>query len=524
MRVGRRPLFPGRASALLVGVLSASPHLAPAQSTARSQAAIEAVVSKFDRMTGPGFTLLVVRHDSIVYRHDTGLANLDDAVPIGGQTVFGVGSIAKQFTAFGIALLAEQHRLALTDDVRQYVPELHPMGTPVTIGDLIHHTSGYPDLLGVLALGGIAPDDRVGRGQAVARLARLESLAAPPGTQQAYSNAGYLLLSEVIARITGESFAPWMQANVFDPIGMRATHFLDDSGLRMGDVVPHRAVPYRGRPGRFEPALRFVDYAGPSGLRTTASDLGKWLMNLESGRIGGSAVRDRMGERGVLANGDTINYAFGLIVGNYRGRPTLMHAGSVPGVQASLLLFTKDSLGVVLVANCEDLSLTRLPYEVADLLLADRLAPASAGVTNNGSFFLTDEPQPAPPESRGVVPDPAVLRTAAGRYRTADGRDFEVRVREGGLELLVRGAAVLPAVCDCRSAVSAAATELRVLVPPATGRRQGHDAPPHNAVGPAGRAAGCPGAARHPGDPDRFAARRPDRALPERRGRCRIRS
>ncbi len=434
MRVSGRAAPRTTLAMLVIAALTASPRLTLAQITGPERAAITALVAKFDRMTGPGFTLLAVRHDSMVYRHDTGLANLDDAVPIGPRTVFGVGSIAKQFTAFGIALLAQQGRLALTDDVRRYIPELQPMGQPVRIGELVHHTSGYPDLLGILALAGIEPDDRIGRAQAIGRIARLESLVTPPGTQQAYSNAGYLLLSEVIARVTRDSFVHWMKANVFEPIGMTATHFEDDAGNRLGEVVPHRAVPYRGRADAFEPATRFVDYAGPSGLRTTAADLAKWLMNLETGRVGGAAVRDRMRERGVLAGGDTINYAFGLIAGAYRGRPTVMHAGSVPGVQASVVLFTRDSLGIVVLANCDDMNLARLPYDVADVLLAGRLAPVAAAAATNGSFFLTDDPQPAPPESHGVVPDPAVLRGAPGRYRTAD-REFEVRNRDESLEL-----------------------------------------------------------------------------------------
>ncbi len=115
---------------------------------------VDKIFEKWDKPNSPGCALAVIKDGRIVYKRGYGMANLDHDVPITPSTVFNIASVSKQFTAAAIALLAQEGKLSLDDEVRKYIPEFPDYGTPVTLRHLIHHTSGLRSQTALLDLAG----------------------------------------------------------------------------------------------------------------------------------------------------------------------------------------------------------------------------------------------------------------------------------------------------------------------------------------------------------------------------------
>jgi len=337
-------------------------------------ARVDALFAPWDRPDVPGAAVAVVKDGEIVYQRGYGIANLEYDIPITPATVFLVASVSKQFTAFAVAMLADQGLLSLDDDVRQYVPEMPDYGKPITIRHLIHHTSGLRDEFDLLAMAGYHMDDVITK-EAILELAyRQQALNFSPGAEHLYSNTGYTLLAEIVERVTGQSFRAWTTEHLFEPLGMAHSHFHDDHQM----IVKNRAQGYAQK-GEGGYKKQVVNYAsvGASGLYSTVEDLARWLNNFEDGAVGGPRVLAQVNTRGRLANGDTLSYAFGQYVGAYKGLVRVSHGGSHRGSRTYLIRFPTKRLAVILLSNLDEFQPTDMALKVADLYLAeppDRLA------------------------------------------------------------------------------------------------------------------------------------------------------
>src|SRR5882724_9693506 len=141
------------------------------------------VFAQWDKPDSPGCELAVIKDGEIVYKRGYGMANLEHSIPLSPASIMDTGSVSKQFTALAIALLAEQGKLALDDDVRKYLPEIPQYKVPVTIRHLIHHTSGIRDYLTLMSVAGMRDDDYYVDGEVVKLLARQKGLNFKPGSE-----------------------------------------------------------------------------------------------------------------------------------------------------------------------------------------------------------------------------------------------------------------------------------------------------------------------------------------------------
>jgi CubicO group peptidase (beta-lactamase class C family) len=204
---------------------------------------VDAIFADLTASGSPGCALGVYRHGKIVYARGYGLANIEERVPITPQTVFDVGSIAKQFTATTILLLEQQGKLRVADDVRKYIPELPDYsreGQPIIIGQMLHHTSGLRDYLSLFCLTGIQNDSVTTDDDALGIITRQRGLNFAPNTDWKYCNSGYFLLSVIVKRLTGKTLKDFAAANIFQPLGMDHTQYRNDHT----SLIPHRALAY----------------------------------------------------------------------------------------------------------------------------------------------------------------------------------------------------------------------------------------------------------------------------------------
>ena len=304
----------------------------------------------------------IVHEGKLVYQKGYGQANLEQNIPINPSTVFYIASTSKQFTAASIALLAKQNKLSLDDDIRKYLPELPEYDSRITLRHLIHHTSGIPDYLELLGLAGERLDDVHSEEEILELLSRQKSLSFKPGDQFLYSNSGYFLLGVIVKRVSGKSLAQFAEEQIFNPLGMTHTRF-HDSRTRL---VKNRAQGYfSSKEGEFRNYLTQFDRVGDGGLMTTVEDLFRWDQAIENGTLGGKDFASSLLTQGQLNNGNSLTYAFGLMIGQHRGLKTISHGGSFIGFKSELLRFPERRLSVICLCNHNAADATKLAKEVA---------------------------------------------------------------------------------------------------------------------------------------------------------------
>jgi CubicO group peptidase (beta-lactamase class C family) len=327
---------------------------------------VDRVFASWDRADSPGCAMGIVQKGKLIYQKGYGQANLEQNVPISPSTVFYIASTSKQFTAASIALLAKQNKLSLDDDIRKYLTELPEYDSRITLRHLIHHTSGIPDYLELLGLAGERLDDVHGEEEILNLLSRQKSLSFKPNDQFLYSNSGYFLLGVIVKRVSGKSLAQFAEEQIFNPLGMTQSRF-HDSRTRL---VKNRAQGYfSSKEGEFRNYLTQFDRVGDGGLMTTVGDLFRWDQAMESGTLGGKDFASSLLTQGQLNNGNSLTYAFGLMIGQHRGLNTISHGGSFIGFKSELLRFPDQRLSVICLCNHNAADATKLAKEVANIVL-----------------------------------------------------------------------------------------------------------------------------------------------------------
>jgi CubicO group peptidase (beta-lactamase class C family) len=340
---------------------------------------VDSVFASYNDTGSPGCAVGVIQDGEFVFTRGYGMANLEHGVPLAPTSVFRIGSTSKQFTAASVVLLALEGKLSLEDDIRRFLPELPVYGMPVTIRHLLNHTSGIRDYLGLMFLAGKRDDDFYTEEEALRMIGRQQRLNFTPGDEFLYSNSGYFLLSQIVARASGKTLREYAAEKIFGPLGMSHTHFHDDHS----EVVHDRASGYAPTDdGDYRISMTKLEMVGDGGVFTSVEDLRHWDANFYNPRIGGRPLVEELHERAVLNSGDTLGYALGLSHGVYRGLPTVRHGGAFVGFRAEMLRFPTEHFTVICLCNSSATSPPRLANRVADIYLEDRLAPAPTVAEN----------------------------------------------------------------------------------------------------------------------------------------------
>ncbi len=312
----------------------------------------------------PGLSLAVVKNGRIVYAKGYGVATLEHAVAARPDTLFQLGSIGKQFTASAIMLLARDGRLQLDDPLTKYLPEI-PLGwRAVTLRLMLNHQSGIPQL---------TPPDRdlldLHHDYTDAEYIQLASslpLDFEPGTDASYSDTAYVLLGNVIDRVTHGFYGDLLADRVFKPLGMARTRIISDI-----DIIPDRAAGYEKGPSG---ALQNQDWVSPALNRTadgslysTVLDLARWDRALSGGRILTSAELSRMWTIDSLADGGRplLHYGYGWEINALRGHRVIEYDGNWQGFQAAMARYDDRHLTVIVLTNLSLCRAQRIVHTVA---------------------------------------------------------------------------------------------------------------------------------------------------------------
>jgi N-acyl-D-amino-acid deacylase len=403
-------------------------RIAPATSAARGMPvqAIDSIFTDYDTAASPGCAVGVIRDGELIHARGYGMANLEHDVPLTPSSVFRIASVSKQFTAAAMVLLEQDGLIALDDPVRKHLPELPELGPRFTIRDALHHTSGVRDYLTLMSLAGKRDTDWYSDDDVVAILARQTAPNFEPGTDHLYSNAGYFLLSQIVKRVTGRTLADYARARMFEPLGMTRTHFHDDPTVLVRDRATGYA-PVEG--GGYRISTTTLPMIGDGGIFTSIEELVRWDRNLDDPVLGGPEFVDAMHTRAVLASGDTIDYALGLVHGTHRGLRTVGHGGAFVGFRAASLRYPDQRISIYTLCNRADANPSLLSQRVGETLLGDRM------------LSVGDDPRPeARPRERvdtlAIPADDARALTGTYYASEVDAR-YRIMLVDGQLRLAV---------------------------------------------------------------------------------------
>ena len=348
--------------AIIATAILAAPTLALGQAPAPDRAAqVDRLFGAYAGLESPGCAVSASQDGKVLVERAYGSADLEHDVPISVATPFEAGSVSKQFTAAAILLLVQDGKVKLTDDVRRYLPELPDYGRPITIDQLLSHTSGLRDWGDLAFWQGWPRTTRAFTQDDVIDLIRRQrGLNYLPGAEYAYTNSGYNLLTEVVRKASGQSLADFTAARIFKPLGMGKTSWRND----FRRIVKGRAIAYARAPDGWQQQMPFEEGYGNGGLITTVADLQTWNAALASQKLGGFLTVE-MRRRAVLNNGVRITYARGVVVQTWAGQDEISHAGATGAYRAWLGYYPRQRLSVAVLCNASDANPTVLGRGVA---------------------------------------------------------------------------------------------------------------------------------------------------------------
>jgi CubicO group peptidase (beta-lactamase class C family) len=328
---------------------------------------VDKLFKEWDKSNTPGASLAIVKDGQVLYRKGYGMANLEYAIPNTPSTVFHIASISKQFTAFAILLLERDGRVSMDDDIRKYIPEVPNFGKKITLQHLATHTSGLRDHRNLLAMAGWRLDDVITKEHVMKLVKTQKELNFDPGEEYLYCNTGFTLLAEVVARVTGKSFAEFTRTNIFEPLGMNKTLFYDDHEK----IVKNRAYSYHKDKEVYKKSVLNYANVGATSLFTTVEDLSIWSRNFEYPTVGNRKLINKMNTPQTLNDGNTISYALGQTVTTYNGLKCIRHSGADAGFRSSLLRFPDQNFSVMAFGNFAEFDATEVTKAIADIYLEE---------------------------------------------------------------------------------------------------------------------------------------------------------
>jgi CubicO group peptidase (beta-lactamase class C family) len=319
---------------------------------------LDAVLLKQTETLAPGVAVMIIKNGEVKYKNTRGVADISTNAPIKPDSLFYIASLSKQFTAVSVMMLAERGKLSYDDKLIKYFPEFSSFAPNITIRQILTHTSGLIDHLDIVKdnVAGWTNED------VVKLLLRENRVLFQPGEDTAYSNSGYVLLSMIVEKVSGESFPKFLESNIFKPLGMKRT-FLATRDAK----IPDRVHGYLQNNGKWESADYDAFTTGGGGIYSTLEDLEKWDRSFYTGRLIKAETLKLASTAALLNNGRPTAYGFGWMA-EFDAKGSLANVwyvasfGDFKGFKAFIKRIPERKFTVVVLANNG-----KLPWEIIKL-------------------------------------------------------------------------------------------------------------------------------------------------------------
>lgn len=345
-----------------------------------TQARLEALIEKnMYESQLPGFAIGIVEDGRVTYAKSFGVARLGDVKPVTPQSLFHMASVTKPFVATAIVQLVEREKMSLDGLLTDYLPYFclkDERSAVITVRQVLGHIAGLPDVEDYHWDNPEYDDGALER--YVRSLSNLSAIAAP-GELFAYSNIGFEVLGDLIAKVSGESFESYVQRHILEPLGMKKSTLLVREAdpdlltsphiLNQSDVVVSKVFPYNRA------------HAPSSTLYSNIDDMNRWAMvNLNRGELDGQRIL-KESSYDLLWNPQADTTQSGAKVGlswfltQRGGHRVVSHAGEDDGFQSYLMLAPDDLISIVAMSNFssdECYFLDDITNAAMDMLLSEK--------------------------------------------------------------------------------------------------------------------------------------------------------
>ena len=316
---------------------------------------IDSIFSKYNQNT-PGYAVAIIQNGDTVFMKTYGMANPKKEIPISPDTRFPIGSNSKQFTCMSILLLEEQGKLNVDDPIKNYLPQLPEFAKNVTIKHLMQHTSGIMEFNPLLFLSGMNKNEcNITNDEIFSLISKYTEPSFEAGDFFFYSNSAYVLLAKIIEQASKQTYADFVQENIFNPLSMN-----DSKVITAKNDYSNVAMGFENH-GNYRPVDCRMITTGASGIITTLNDMIKWTNNYYDNQFGSKDQNlvNRMQTKGVLNNGDSLSYGLGLFIENQCKQKVVWHGGSISGYTSNITLSPEHETSIIVLSNTTD----RIPYE-----------------------------------------------------------------------------------------------------------------------------------------------------------------
>ncbi len=332
--------------ATLVGTYGQKAHkkqITPAQ--------IDSVFATWANTDTPGIAVGVLNNGEVVYTKGYGLANLEHQIPIRPDTKFHIGDIAKEFTVYALLLLEQRGQISLQDDIRKHMPELASFPHPISIEQLTHHTGGLNNLEVSKILAGWNMQEVFSKEQAYKMIGYQSQNAPASGETQQFTDAGFMVLEDLIAKIGKTSYSEFVTKEIFGPLGM--THSVFDT---TGAVIPAMAQGYVAQKEGYAVAGINHEHTLLTDLYSTVGDMCLWAKELQSPTLGTKQLVAKFDGLSIVNNTTVKETNLALYTGghrfwNFRGVKKLYHIEVAGGYASKLIRYPEHDLALVVMGN-----------------------------------------------------------------------------------------------------------------------------------------------------------------------------
>lgn len=335
----------------------------------------------------PALQLAIVRGGKIVKNATYGTANLENNIPATAESIFSINSITKAFTGVAIMQLAAAGKLEITDPLGKHLDNLPADWQQITLQQVLSHISGLPDM-----------DDAdgmiMGKGDEQLAMAEItkQPMALKTGEKFSYNQTGYVLLGQIITKLSGMHFTTFIEKGQFEVADMKLTRFGDSY-----DVIPNSAGSYTLTKQKGEqfirndkPGVAYIQfpefYRTAAGILSTATDMANWIIALKSGKLlKEKASIETMWTPATLNNGKiggfnrlTNGYALGWPTVTREVHPAVAPVG---GGRSAVFVYLKDDLSIVVLSNLMGGNPDQFIDEIAGFYIPDMKAENGFGLS-----------------------------------------------------------------------------------------------------------------------------------------------
>ena len=355
---------------------------------------------------GAGGQLVVVHKGETVYEKCYCYENVETRTPITQDSLFGVASVSKQITAMSIMILHDRGIISIDDDIRKYLPDVVKFPEKVTIANMLHHTSGIRECFELNALRDKPAGFTLTNKSVVELLSQQESLNFEPGTKFSYCNSGYILMAELVERVTGKTMQEFAYENIFKPLGMESSFF---PGCM--ENPPEKIAGHDDDGTTYTVTINRSRTYGSGGLVTKARDMVKFMPQYVNPTLVSKETMERYLTIPTLPEGQETIYACGVRTSDLLGHKHYHHGGVTSGTRTFTVIFPDDDLVIALFTNTYNIPIETAGRDVARVVLG--------------------LPARVPKTIDPYKGEPVDINNIGGYYCSAGGKCYDVKVENG---------------------------------------------------------------------------------------------